>query len=257
MNYIKNLKFTLGSLLLVFVLAACATKYEYKPIAAKDATAYDNVVSVFGAHIGAEVYYNDALVKQVFGFNLKSAGVVPVQLVIDNGSATPLTILSGARVLDTQGNWWELLPDQVVFSRVNEYTKGGVDGGQLAQRTVLFGIVGGLAGAVTGIVTGTNIGEAAGKGAAIGGAVGASSAILNAENNPGSPAAVTRDFSDRNLGGRVVAPGTSQSGFLYFPAEMKKPVRLRLYVLPQALPQPAVTATRVLPLNAVSVELAL
>ncbi|MDR1920661.1 MAG: hypothetical protein LBS31_02830 [Candidatus Adiutrix sp.] len=211
----------------------CAVKYEYKPIPVKDISAYHNNTSVLGAQVGAEAYWQTAALRRLFGFNLKEAGLIPVQVAVDNPGSRPLTILRGARVLDEGGDWWELLPEHVVYNRVNDYTSGGLDGERLFRRSFLYGLAGGVVGAAVGVVAGVNVAEAAGKGAAVGGALGAASEIAATDENRGSPEEVALDFSSRDLGGgRVVAAGAVESGFLYFPSEMKRPVRLRLYFAP-------------------------
>lgn len=221
----RTLKF-LALLAMAALALGCAKEYAYKPVPVKDVSAYPNRSAALGARVGAEAFYEEAVLKELFGFNLKSAGVVPVQVVIENGGQNAIGLVSSARVLDADGNWWDMLPESVVRDRVGDYL-GGVDGGAVAKKSMLYGVAGAVLGAAVGIVSGTNIGEAIGKGAAAGAAAGAAGEIIFGDEDP-NRAAAARDFAGREMGRQTVPAGAMTHGFLYFPAEMKQPVKLRL-----------------------------
>ena len=219
----------LGQMLLT---AACAT-YSYKPIPLKDVGSYQNSTNVAGIQMGAQAFYDTGKLKDVFGFNMKAAGVVPVQIALENRSGKTVGVATGSMVLDEDGNWWEPLPADVVFSRINDYTSGEFSGNQLLKDTFLYGLAGAVVGAAVGVATGTSVGEAAGKGAAIGGALGASKEILSMSGDSDDSEkaySISKDFSGRDLSYRAINPQTMEHGFLYFPAEMKAPVKLRLFI---------------------------
>lgn len=213
-------------LMLAALALGCAKNYEYKPIPVKDVSAYPNHSNALGARVGAEAFYDSAALKELFGFDLKGAGVLPVQVVIDNGGQKAIGLSSSARVLDAEGNWWEMLPENVVRERVSKYV-GGVDGQAVAKKSLLYGVAGAVVGAAVGIVSGSNVGEAMGKGAAIGAASGAAGEVLFGDEDK-DRGEVSRDFSGRDMSNQTVPAGALTHGFLYFPAEMAAPRELRL-----------------------------
>jgi len=60
---------------IVFILsAACAASYKAKPLPFKSPSSYPNATEAAGAIVGAEA----------FGFDIRKAGMLPVQVVFDN-----------------------------------------------------------------------------------------------------------------------------------------------------------------------------
>ncbi|MDR2200076.1 MAG: hypothetical protein LBR53_11620 [Deltaproteobacteria bacterium] len=217
----------LAALFLVFA-PACAPQYRYKPIPVKALEDYPGKASADGVTVGAEAFYDSARLAELFGFDLKKAGVVPVQIKIRNSGTKTVTVEPGSTLTDAKGLTWEVLPSSVVFQRIDEYTSGGLSMGQGAKRTLLWGLAGAVVGAAVGVATGTSVGEGAGKGAAVGGAMGASTAILGMGPEEDTSGDVVRDFSSRSIDHASIAPGEEASGFLYFPAESAAPENLRL-----------------------------
>jgi hypothetical protein len=173
-------------------------------------------------------FYSSEQLSALFGFDLKKAGVIPVQILVQNNGSAPVTVLDGARIEDANGSIWEVLPSDVVYNRINSYTAGSLDGQQGVRRTVMWGLAGAIVGAAVGIAGGSNVGTAAATGAALGGGAGAATSVLGAGTTTDTSEDVVRDFSGRSLEHRTIAPGTEASGFLYFPAESAQPRRLSL-----------------------------
>jgi hypothetical protein len=191
-------------------------------------TSYPGQAILDNLRVGAVAFYDSAELREVFGFDLKQAGVVPIQLRLQNEGATSVTILEGSTVQDEAGLIWEILPSEVVYDRINKYTSGSLSGSDGVKRTALWGLAGAIVGAAAGIASGSNVGEAVGKGAAIGAAAGASSSVLGLGTTQDTSAEVQRDFSARSLNHNTIDPGVDTSGFLYFPSEMKRPKVLSL-----------------------------
>jgi hypothetical protein len=223
----KRLVLLLG--LSIFLLA-CAPRYEYKAVPVKNITSYSNLTDVGTGSFAAEAFFDDRLITETFGYNLKKAGVIPVRILVENRGDTDVSVLPGSTVTDARGQTWELLPQDIVYQRIDAYTSGGVSGQEGIRRTATGAVVGGILGAAVGVATGTNVGSAAGTGAVIGGAVGASSAILGIGDTQDKSAAIVRDFSNLSLQQSVVAPDETVRGLLYFPGESDRPVKLNLKV---------------------------
>jgi hypothetical protein len=210
------------------VATACAPRYEFKPIPVRAADGYRDRVAFPEGSAGAYAYYDSAELIGDFGFDLKKAGVIPVQLRLENDfGSSPLT-LTEATLADQSGRLWEVLPSDVVFRRLDEHTSGGLSAGDGARRTLLWGLAGAAVGAAVGAIGGGSVAEAAGKGAAAGAGIGVASVLVGSENDDEKSYDLQRDFSRRSLAHATVAPGDSANGLLYFPAEASRPVKLNL-----------------------------
>ncbi|MDR1606943.1 MAG: hypothetical protein LBT38_00835 [Deltaproteobacteria bacterium] len=216
-------------LLASLFLLACAPKHEYKPMPIRDVYDYSNRTDVGGAIIAAEALYDDQLLEKRFGYNLKKAKVIPVNLIVQNNTDETLIILPGAILSDANRDNWDLLPQNVIIDRVSKYTGSGVSLEDGVGRTAKGAVVGAILGAAVGIATGTNVGAAAGKGAAVGGAVGASSAILGVGGEDNAPR-VAADYTNLSLNQTTLGPGDSTHGLLFFPGEAGRPIKLTLRI---------------------------
>jgi hypothetical protein len=221
----KKLACALGACLF---LLSCAAQHEYRAQPVRPIDAYYNHLAIDGAIVAAEALYDDKTLEERFGYNLKKAGVIPVNLLAENDGEDTLVLLPGPRMTDAKGQIWELLPQDVVVRRIGDYTSG-VTAKQGLARTAKGALVGAILGAAVGVATGTNVGEAVGKGAAIGGAAGVSTAVLGMGGEDSS-ADVASDYTTLAMRQSSVAPGESTHGLLYFPAEADRPVKLTMKV---------------------------
>ncbi|MDR1871586.1 MAG: hypothetical protein LBS60_06605 [Deltaproteobacteria bacterium] len=208
-------------------LLACGQKHEYKPVPFRAPEAYSNHIDTGEATYAAEYFPDEKALTDRFGYNLYKAGVLPINLVLQNHGEDNLVILPGPTVTDSKGQIWELLPQDVVLQRINDYTSG-VTPGEGVARTAKGAVVGAILGAAVGIATGTNVGSAAGKGAAIGGAIGVSSAILGQGKDQSGD--IAKDYTNLSLQQSSLGPDEIAHGLLFFPAEVERPVRLTLRV---------------------------
>jgi len=65
---------------------------------------------VAGAQVAAEAYADPGKVKKAFGFDIRGARLLPVQVVIDNTGSHDLQVVPDQTFLvDDQGNMWNLL----------------------------------------------------------------------------------------------------------------------------------------------------
>jgi hypothetical protein len=186
-------------------------------------------VAVDDVEMLAVAFLDRKTAEKRFGFDVRGAGLLPVQLVIDNGSTQKVTINSGQTFLiDRIGQAWPLLSAEEAYQRV----KGHVEMGETAKGTVkpavLLGAAGAMAGFAVGILTGENIGESMGKGAVLGGTAGALVGGTAAYANV--PEKIRTDLAQRTLRNQPVEPGQLAYGFLFFPGrkEVTSVQQLRL-----------------------------
>jgi hypothetical protein len=214
-------------LILIFI-SAC-TGYKSQEVPFKPPESMANMQVAAGAKVAAMAYDDTAEARRAFGFNIRRAGLLPVQVVVDNAGSTNLRIVPGQTFLiDDQGSYWNLLERQAAYQRVEESSEFARIAGSAGRRSILGAAGGAIVGAAIGILTGDNVGEAIGKGAAVGAAGGA---IIGGGEELASDRAerrISQDLADKNLENSSIGPGKLGRGFLFFPGEAPAASRLRL-----------------------------
>jgi hypothetical protein len=217
-------------LVAIFVLSAC-TRYERQVVPFKVPAAYPNVQSAAGAQIASRSYDDNREAQNAFGFDIRGAGILPVQVVFDNKGPSPLEIIPEQTwLIDEESNMWPILDARMAYDRIEKATKFGKVAPEAATTGLLGGAAGALLGAAVGIVTGTNVGEALGKGAAIGAAAGATLGGIKGMTDADVQREINEDLATRSLEKRAIQAGEIAHGFLFFPGEAKKARELRLMV---------------------------
>lgn len=219
---------TLTLLLAVLALASC-TSYERQVVPFKMPTAYPNATAAAGATIAAKAYDQKVEASQAFGFDIRGAGILPVQVIFDNTGTHPLEILPDKTFLvDEENNLWPILDQSMAYDRLTKATQLGKVAPEATKGALLAGAAGALIGAAIGIVTGTNVGAAAGKGAAVGAAAGATAGGLKGLSDTDVQYQIREDLQKRALERRAVSPREVAHGFVFFPGEAKRPKELRI-----------------------------
>lgn len=218
----------LVSLFYLLAAAGCASYGERVPSVPLP-EAQPGQVRADGVNLVARAYLDPKEAKVAFGFDARGAGLLPVQVVMDNQGANEVCVEPEQTFLiDPQGQAWPLLTAEQAYQR----TKGHLEVGQAAKGTakpaVFLGAAGALAGFAVGILTGQNIGEAVGKGAVLGATAGALAGGASSYVALGEK--VRSDLAGRSLQNRTVQPGELAYGFLFFPGkdEAKAVQSLRL-----------------------------
>jgi hypothetical protein len=211
-----------------FLLAGCAS-YNQQVVPFKMPSAYPNATEVAGATVAAKAYDDSQEAQNAFGFDIRGAGVFPVQVIFDNRGPHPLEIAPDQTFLvDEQGNLWPVLDSGLVYNRVAKKTELGRVAPEAAKGSLLGGAAGAILGAAIGIVSGTNVGSAAGKGAALGAAAGATIGGARGLSDRDPQAQIREDLERRSLESRPVRPYEIANGFIFFPGEAGKSRELRL-----------------------------
>lgn len=220
------------SLVIIFLFLTGCSTYRAQPLPFKTPAAYGNAVEVEGAIVGAQAYADPKEAQKAFGFDVRGAGMLPVQVVFDNQGSHPLEINAGQTFLeDAEGNLWPILSSSIAYERATKFAqtknifKEGAYGGFLGATA------GTIIGAAVGIVSGENIGEAIGKGAAVGAAAGATiggtSGYANADE---ARRAIINDLQEKSLQNKPITPQNLAFGFLFFPGEASSAKQLRLQI---------------------------
>lgn len=231
MMYVAK-KTLLPIVLCAAILIAGCTPYETKVVPFRTPQSSPNVVYVDGAAIAARSFVDTEEAKVAFGFDIRRAGILPVQVAFDNKSNHSLMIVAEQTFLiDVEGNVWPILEQRLAYDRLAKETELGRVAPEATKRGLLFGAAGAVIGAAIGIVTGTNVGSAAGKGAAIGAAAGVvSGGGQYAMDQSEVQAKIKEDLQTRSLQYRAVKPGELAHGFIFYPGEAKTAKVLRLQI---------------------------
>jgi hypothetical protein len=214
----------------LFLLFACTT-YKTQFVGFRPASEYPNSEIVGGVIIGAEAFAEQATAKEAFGFDIKKAGLLPVQVVMDNRSGGGVEVIGDQTFLvDNNNRYWNLIPNWAAVKRVTDATETGAILGGAGKGAAWGAATGAVLGAAFGILVGENVAEAAGKGAAVGGAGGAVYGGSKEGTGIERQRTIADDIRDKGLEGKLIPVQSLANGFLFFPAEAQSAKELRLQI---------------------------
>jgi hypothetical protein len=223
------MKWLLLTVILLLVAVVACTKYERQVVPFKLPAAYPNATEAAEAAIAAKAYDGKDEAGNAFGFDIRGAGILPIQVIFDNKGTHSLEIVPAQTFLvDEANNLWPILDASLAYDRMTKKTELGNVVPEGAKAGMLAGAAGGIIGAAIGIVTGTSIGEAAAKGAAIGAAAGLTMGGSKGLTDDEVRYQIRDDLKTRSLEKRAVKPHELAHGFIFFPGEAGKAKELRL-----------------------------
>ncbi|MDD5286023.1 MAG: glycine zipper family protein [Desulfuromonadaceae bacterium] len=179
---------------------------------------------------GAEAFTDKKLAEDAFGFDILGAGVLPVQIVLDNRSGQAVEVVSGQTFLiDGSNRYWKILSNQEAIDRVQKATEVGAIGRGAGRGAAFGAAAGALLGLALGIVSGRSVGEAVVKGGVLGGAGGA---VIGGSNKAGDDRQIERkiahDVREKGVEGKIMQAEALANGFIFFPGEAETVKELRL-----------------------------
>ncbi len=214
---------------LVVLMAGGCERYQRRAMPFRAAADYPNHQSVDGADLGVLMMDSPGQAEDAFGFDIVGAGVLPVQVVIDNGSTQSLSIVPGQSYLVLpNGDRYGLMDPDLARDRISRKTSWGEVAPSAGRGALLGGAGGALLGGALGVVTGKNVLKSAGKGAVVGAAGGAVVGGAEGASEPDTNRAIARDLRSAALENKSVAPGETGHGVLFFPGEARGAVQLHL-----------------------------
>lgn len=226
-------RWLLGIMAGILLAAGCASSYKAQPLPFRMPSSYPNAMQIAGVTVGAEAFVDADKAGKMFGFDVRGAGLMPVEVVFDHHGKNPVSINPSQTFLqDDKGNLWPVLQDRFAYERVTKYTQTKKVFSQGAYSGFLGGAAGALVGAAVGVVSGENVARSAGQGAAAGAAAGAvlggSEGLMTADE---ARQQVMDDFRDKSLQNKAVQPGNIAYGFIFFPGEATSAKQLRLQLV--------------------------
>lgn len=212
-----------------FLLSACTT-YKTQYAGFRPPEAYQNSQVIDGVVIGSEAFADKKEAEKAFGFDIKGAGLLPVQVVLENKSGRSIEFVpSQTFLVDEEGRYWSIIPTGIAINRLEQSTElASFVGRGAGKGAFLGGLAGTVLGAAFGIVSGRSIGEAVVKGGALGAAGGAVIGGTQEGTSGEREFRITDDMRAKSLEGKVVQDSFLANGFLFFPAEATTAKELRL-----------------------------
>lgn len=215
--------------LIMFTAANCTTAYKAKPLSFKAPSAYNNMVETNGIQVGAQAFVETAAAQKAFGFDVRGAGMLPVQLVFDNQGRQNVEINPAQTFLeDQQGNLWPILTDKFAYERATKYAQTQQMFKEGAYKGFLGAAAGSIIGAAVGIVSGEDVARTIGEGAVIGAAAGSVLGGASAYASNDARSSIVRDLKDKSLENQAITPGNLSHGIIFFPGEALTARQLRL-----------------------------
>lgn len=223
-----NMKRLVYLILPIFILSGCAT-YKTQFTGFRPAEAYPGRQVVDGITIGGEAYADKEVAKNAFGFDIRDAGLLPVQIVMDNKSGKTLEIdPSQTFLIDNDNRYWNILPNAFSVERVEKYTATGAIIGKGAKGALIGATAGAILGAAIGIVSGRSIGEAAWRAGGLGAGAGAVIGGVQEGTSKEREYRITDDIKAKGLEGKPIPHDHIANGFIFFPGEATSAKGLRL-----------------------------
>jgi len=237
MKIYKNLRikiyYTLiPSIILLFLAMGCATSYKAKPLPIKAPAAFSNATEIAGSMVGAKAFVDTKEAKEAFGFDIREAGMLPVQVVFDNQGDKSLQINPSQTFLeDKEGNLWPILARDMAYERATKYAQTKEIFKEGAYAGFLGGAAGAVIGAAIGVISGENVAESAGKGAVVGAAAGGTLGGAKGYTSDDARKEIIDDLRMKGLEQKSIEPKCLSYGFLFFPGEAKSAKQLRLQIM--------------------------
>lgn len=212
-------------------LSACAT-YESRSVSFRPPQDYSNTQNVSGLLVGAEGFSDRKAAEDAFGFDILGAGVLPVQVAMDNNSGQGVEVVAGQTFLiDAANRYWKVLSNREAVERVEKATQTGAIGKGAGKGAAFGAAAGALLGLAIGIVSGRDVGSAVLKGGVLGGAGGAViGGAGKADDDRERQYKIADDVREKGVEGKVMTEGALASGFIFFPGEAETANELRLQV---------------------------
>ena len=213
-------------------LISCATSYQAQPLSFKAPSSYPNSQNISGATVGAKAFTDAGEAQETFGFDIRGAGLLPVQVVFDNQGKHSLEINSSQTFLeDNEGNLWPILASNIAYERATKYAQTKEIFKVGAYHGFLGAIAGATIGAAIGIVTGQDVAEMTGRGAALGAAGGAVIGGAKGYDANEAHSKIIDDLKQKSLQSKPIEPSTLAYGIIFFPGEAKSAKQVRIQII--------------------------
>ena len=185
---------------------------------------YRAFTRIEGLEIAVDPLDTEAKSARVFGTDLRSADVLPLQLIVRNTGSHEFEI-NAAQIFGISPNG-EFAGSYTLHQATGRVRESSI-GTTAATGLVLGAVTGAAVGAAIGGAA-TGRGSGAATGAAVGGAVGGAGGM-----GEGTSDTITqrfkRELAAHDFGDRVIAPGNIEQGFVYLKWESYSSIRIKLF----------------------------
>jgi hypothetical protein len=208
-------------------ISACAN-YSSHTVSFRPPNEYRNFVNSYGLMVGAESFVDKKDTEKAFGFDARAAGILPVQVIIDNRSGQSVEVISGQTFLiDNSNRYWKMLANRETVDRVKKSADTGTVSTSASKGPSWNVAAASFMGLAIEIVSAKDINAAAAKDGGPGGAVGNA---VKAGDDKQRESKIAEDTRSKGVEGKVMAAGSRAHGFIYFPGEISSISELRMQI---------------------------
>lgn len=223
-----NIRKIVAVVLLVTIQISGCTGYRSQYVSFRPPEAYSNKQEVAGVVLGGEAYSERSEAAEAFGFDIREAGLLPVQIVMSNHNGNTLQIVTDQTFLvDDKGNYWPVVSNHAAIDRIENSTQLAALGKGAGTGAMIGAAGGAILGAALGIASGSNVGNAMGRGAVLGAAGGTIIGSSREASSGDRRMDILNDIRDKGLEGKSIPREYLANGFLFFPGEAKSAKALR------------------------------
>lgn len=224
---LKN-SFLIGSVSALFLIASCAAPLRTNTAAFKIPASYQDYKEIDDLDIALVPIDTIDRSNEIFGTDMKAAGILPIQVIIQN---------KGNKEFEIKSNQIYGITSDQEYTAAYSLNKAAehVRSSSIGTTAVSGAVAGALVGAVVGAGIGAGIGYAGGNtnrgaqsGAMIGGATGAASGA-GAGLSDQFTVQFKKELASLAFGDRVIYPGDLIQGFVYIQWKHYSKLRLELF----------------------------
>lgn len=166
--------------------------------------------------------------NRIFGFDMKEAGVLPVQVVMHNTGTKSFVITARQFFgITYEGTYHSALSAGAVGYRIKDVSVGSNVATQATVQGFWGAALGAGVGAGVGLLTG-DLGSGAATGAIIGGGAGVLSGVGDGLSDDWTEK-YKQQLAGQTLGNSDLHPGDIRSGFIYLPSKGYCKLRVKLF----------------------------
>lgn len=214
--------------ILISLLVGCAAPLKTDTVSFLPPSSYPNFQNIDGLQIAVVPIVSKAKCKEIFGTDLKSANILPVQLVVQNIGNNEFEINS-QQVFGISPNG-----EYTVAYNLNKAAQH-VRSSSIGTTAVAGAAAGAVVGAAAGAALGAGIGQATGypstgaeSGAIIGGTVGATSGT-SAGLSDSFTVQFKKELANIAFADQVIYPGDIKQGFVYLKWKTYDKIRVKIF----------------------------
>ena len=217
-------------LVIAVLLSACVT-YSSHSVSYRSPKEYRNYQETYGFMVGAESFADKKNAEKAFGFDVRAAGLLPVQVVINNKSGQGVDVVSGQTFLiDGSNRYWKLLTHREAVDKVKKAAEAGIITSVAGKGASWSSVASALMGPAIRVVSARDAAsvmvksDVSNSGGDVAGGVG------KAVDDTQREVKIAEDIREKGVEGKILSAESLASGFMFFPGEVSAVSEIRMQI---------------------------